>query len=603
MNKDSKKDSILFEYYSRPFLLFHMEITNKNLLSKKESRFRKNFWQLVPVKTYEYNKAIEIIDSYVGLLNYYAKETISKHSVIYWLHIYRRLSLGPIGNDKRPQSIALTRAALEALIQKYGQLHKCNGIENSNDIDVSKIFRGLLLSEDFRLEREKLIQGKGETVLTNFGTQELLEFYEIEKIAYEIWRAGAIKRILAKGTTLSVIEREPYFIDNRNEELNHCVEVYDKRIRNGFATSSGVWWGKDIGSNQGTIFTPVYNWEKIKFGNYNQLITKRYNAKLDEDCVLNFLWYPYNIKDFYNAHKPYANEFLKKNGVSLESVLVVVISICVFSFDLAMNAGIDKFIHTWKRGYLYIYKNEVISQQVLNYKEYAEKMLIVEKIHPQDIEKAIKFWTLDSKRQENIDSLYSGPHQVFLPYSKDESLIDLAWIGRRLYDLFYNVNIKDQNFKGDALEIAVGRQNSILPKKSCESFNGGKRQIDFATEKEDILIIVECKAVAKSIAYDRGIKRAIDYRTENVVNRALTEIDDKALFLYNNVTGKNYSIIKYKYILPLAVSPFVEYMPSLESKYWIDREHPRVLTPLELKSFLNTMGNIGHMNNIIKLRN
>jgi hypothetical protein len=165
--------------------------------------------------------------------------------------------------------------------------------------------------------------------------------------------------------------------------------------------------------------------------------------------------------------------------------------------------------------------------------------------------------------------------------------VDYAWIHRRLYDLFLGVSISDQNFKGLALETAVAEESSVLPQGRCKALDGTERQIDYAYSVEDHLVVVECKAVSRSIAYDRGDPEAILYRQKNVVDRALKEADEKAAWIVERPVGKNYDITRFRDVLPIAVSPFVEFIPSKSSRYWISNDVARVLTPEELREVLS----------------
>ena len=186
--------------------------------------------------------------------------------------------------------------------------------------------------------------------------------------------------------------------------------------------------------------------------------------------------------------------------------------------------------------------------------------------------------------------MYSGPHHVFLPYGQDRWFVDYAWIHRRLYDLFLGVSISGQNFKGLALETAVGQRSSVLPQGRCKALDGTERQIDCAYSVGDHLVVVECKAVGRSIGYDRGDPEAILYRQKNVVDRGLNEADAKAVWIAERPTGRNYDISRFRDVLPIAVSPFVEFIPSKSSRYWISSDVARVLTPEGLREVLNNPG-------------
>ncbi len=157
---------------------------------------------------------------------------------------------------------------------------------------------------------------------------------------------------------------------------------------------------------------------------------------------------------------------------------------------------------------------------------------------------------------------------------------------RRLFDLFHDVSLPDQNFKGEALENAVSLGPSALPTKPCKSLEDGQKQIDYAYACRSYLIIAECKAVGMSIGFDRGDPKAIKFRTENIVERVLTEVDNKANWLAQHPKGSNYDLASYSHILPLGISPFVEFIPSKNTHYWLTSDIPRVVTPREFKHIL-----------------
>jgi hypothetical protein len=153
--------------------------------------------------------------------------------------------------------------------------------------------------------------------------------------------------------------------------------------------------------------------------------------------------------------------------------------------------------------------------------------------------------------------------------------------------LFVGIHIPDQNFKGDALENAIRKDKSILPTKTCKAATGEERQIDYAVACGTHLIIAECKVVGMSIGFDRGDPKAIKHRTDNVVELALSQIDDKANWLAKHPIGTNYDITPYEDILPAAISPFVEFIPSQDERYWVSKDTPRVLTPKEFERLIN----------------
>ena len=134
-----------------------------------------------------------------------------------------------------------------------------------------------------------------------------------------------------------------------------------------------------------------------------------------------------------------------------------------------------------------------------------------------------------------------------------------------------------------------------------QSKNGERKQIDASFGIGNTLIIVECKAVGMSIGFNRGDPTSIRYRNERI-DSALADIDEKARWLANNPIGTNYDISSFSAIVPLVVTPFVEYIPSIHSRNWLKDEMPRVLSPREFKQALenNEFANI--VNNIVTIK-
>jgi hypothetical protein len=147
------------------------------------------------------------------------------------------------------------------------------------------------------------------------------------------------------------------------------------------------------------------------------------------------------------------------------------------------------------------------------------------------------------------------------------------------------VNLADQNFKGAALEVFTHRGSSVLPTGELHGADGTSRQIDAAFALGDTLAICECRAVGRSLAVEKGQLRALAKRKE-AIEQALSDIDEKANWLVSHRVGSNYDVRPYQWILPIGVTPFKEFIHSRESRYWIDEQLTRVLSPGELQHAL-----------------
>ena len=138
MPKKKKTKDILFmlDYYQRPFWLMHQENKQSHEDFFSPHPIRNRFWQLIPYGVYDSDKARELLNSYLLSIESELSKHIEQCSLAYCLHLYRRLSPGPIGIDKQPFTIGLTRAVLEAAFQKYASLVLCEKIAESASIPI-----------------------------------------------------------------------------------------------------------------------------------------------------------------------------------------------------------------------------------------------------------------------------------------------------------------------------------------------------------------------------------------------------------------------------------------------------------------------------------
>jgi hypothetical protein len=98
-------------------------------------------------------------------------------------------------------TIAITRATLEAACQKYGQVALCNRVANSDEIQKEAILQGKFA----KLHTDRAVHElPSQLVLTDFGLEELKQFYSTEHLAYEVWKAMATLRSVGKGCGLTV---------------------------------------------------------------------------------------------------------------------------------------------------------------------------------------------------------------------------------------------------------------------------------------------------------------------------------------------------------------------------------------------------------------
>jgi len=217
-----KKPSLYLEYYQPVFHLLNQELLRISPTFHQPHEKRNSYWHIVPSGIYPSLSAKDLVEQYLNVVEKELARLIGQHSLGYWLHLYRRLFPGPIGTDTRPGVTGLVRPTLEAAIQKYGRAEPCDGVGISGQVPDEAILNGALMHPQFTGIR-KYLREQPQVVLTRFGLMELKGFYEIEKLAYEVWESTAKLRIIGKGAPI-IVEHDPVNVyDGRTDELDALV--------------------------------------------------------------------------------------------------------------------------------------------------------------------------------------------------------------------------------------------------------------------------------------------------------------------------------------------------------------------------------------------
>ena len=548
---------------------------------------RQLYWSSLPPGTYDYDMGTDYLKRYYDLLVDEIRKIVSAHSRMYWLHLSRRILPDSSGRNKSPATISITRRILDAAYQKYGLKGYCDAIGFAYKDNIDQVLDGLLLKDGFQYERELLLNIPGQMVLTKFSPANYIEYFELEKLAYEIWRCGAALRILSKGANLIVDHKNmEFYLDDRSSELDDLLTNYDNRREPFLASKKGVVViNKSEDIKGGIIPVPMYNINRESADFLKSIFNMcGIRLKLEGHMVSNFTPISYPMKTFYHNNRPLFNAFHEMHDVSVLSILCVITAICLKVMrELIVEKQVTIIESMFTRGYQGPFQEDEIVSSVISFQKDVNQVLQVteEDKYNIDIQAGYDFLRLSST--ESISLLYPGPFKMLIPVTTNKVLIDLSKITDILDGIMFGVKIENQNFKGTLLERAVGYEQSILPENLCKAKDNSTRQVDHAFSIDDILVIVECKLKEMSVGYFKGTKKSINVRTEEVVVKSIKEADDKAVWLANHPVGRNYNISNFKYIIPLGLSAYKEFIHTKEEKYWLNPELPRVMTIYELE--------------------
>jgi hypothetical protein len=592
------------DYYQRPFSVISQSIV-KEILRQPHVK-RQSFWSLIPDGEYGYIQSKQLIEAYYASVLKEIQSVISSKSKMYWLHLSRRILPSTSGKDKSPTTVGITRRIIDGAIEKFGGEEFCEHIGITGEIKISEVFDGLLMSPEFEFERVLLEKFSNQVVLTKFNQTNMLEYYTLEKLVYEVWKCGATLRALGKGALLFVDNNDSeFFTELRTPELDFLIQNYDSRPYSFITSRKGVVLENKDDFVSGKLFTPVYNVSNLKVDFFNEIFEKAdVPISFGEGMITNFIPTLYPFRGYYNNNKPLFQSFFRKHKTEVVSILTVITSIAYRIFNKLL---IDKDTRMVKPLFLRAYEGPVPETEVLKEIKFYKELAILnlelseEDIAKVDIHQGFEFLKL--KDPEIIDLLFTAPLKLFIPVTKERVLIDYSKIVQILDDLMFQVRINDENFKGELFEYVTNKTSSHLPLGQSYALDGSSKQIDYAIGLSKILVICECKLKENSIGYYKGNIESLEQRRINVIEKSINEANEKALWLAKNPIGRNYDVSEFNYILPIGLSAFKEFIPSKHKKYWINEALPRVLTIEEFNNSIDQNIFSQDSFNLIRIKN
>ena len=588
MQPDStdKETKISLEYYTRPFLYLHLQLLD--LVKQETTVIRKDFFQLIPEGDYTYLRGKGLFEAYQQSLEGKISKIVGNYSAAYWLHLSRRIYPYSPGSDKQPMTISIIRSILTIAIQKYGRKQFCSHVGASGDIDISSIFNGLLLSDEFELERILLKQLPSQLVLTDFSHTNLIEYYYLEKLCYEYWFCQAKIRALQKGAIIKVELSNPEIVQEfRSQELDWLIRNYDNRDSDLDSSLTGTVFTDSINDTRFKFFFPLLNIQEIPAKQLNPIFKQLFDISFSDEYVINYLPMPFDIKNYLFAHLPFETDFIARNGIGFQVVLFVIAALGYSYFhEAVVLKDRQRMLQIILRGYEgFLSENQIVELVIFYQKETKISLGLPFVFSKGEVRRAVNY--LKALDSEKITLTNFVNLKLLIPVHSNKFYVDYSVIPALLSNMFAGINLNRHNFRGKTLESAFHGHLSFLPTKPIKNLAGKTKQVDFSVKINNILILGECKVVAMSSGYYGGDLAALNHRFEKVIAAGLTQADDKADFLCRNSVGRNYNLLDIDYILPIAISPFKEFLPSKSPYYWITETVPRVLTIAEVNELIS----------------
>jgi hypothetical protein len=611
-SRASKKEKTMyvFEYYHQVWYRLHSEfhdlLHKRNITEPLEKRRSLILQKSSILDGVDEHEKYEALFSVLMKLEEVMQEVVSSRSVLYWIHIYRRIApvlAAEIGARTDFVTALETRAFAEQAIFKYGGLDNTGDIGLSSEIEFERILGGLLnefivqhLGADEVTEFKNKISSPAQWVLVNFSVDDLASAYFIEGLAYQYWYVCTRMRSLGKG--VKIIRTLHGDLDElRTSEQQSLIASYDDRCIK-------THLGHGFSSNVGTFVRS----EKKDIDNYilfAALNTARHNAKaiglknVNHDFSPNYLPAGFDANAYFSAHAYLAEHFEKKVGFGLLEFCQVArlcANVLISSVhDISANAEEPSlvFISKFQRGYIFHGKSlDELKQSIRNMLE-AERSgkRIAQSSAEEQLDKILDFLTLNSEKQSAISLWSLGPRfsiisygeYFFYDYSSWHTIFRNLFFGLRNYD--------PDSKKGAEFEISFGSITKsmsfdVVAQSKRLRASGLEREIDVGIRIGSNLYVFECRASERPLDFIIGKPKTITARNKDM-NAKIDQVDSLVEFLSVNRKGENYDFSWAKNIWGTVVSPYTEWIWSLNEKLWVDTgKYPKVMSVPEALEYL-----------------
>jgi hypothetical protein len=552
---------------------------------------------LNPPKAFSNLESGVILESFKKSLEDRIKEIISKHSVYYWMHLYRRLAPENTFGHLSLVSVRLYRETMEAAFAKYGSLQIGNDLLQGTEIDPDEIMSG---------EVKRILNGLGAEFkpppgiyIKEFSFSQFVELLSLERLVSEFCQVVAMLRRVYKGGSLVIENVKSYYVQNDNiTEL--LIQSLDRRseLFSGHFTERGMPIDSSGGASPKYVcFLPIYNVYRVTLKEYPQDLIFVPNSKPvignRVDFAPNFLLAPQDMEAYYLHHEFLSKDFADEYGFTFKCFVQCMMSLSLLVIAISRETGVISGIEFMQRAYKFYTSTEHIVADINSMIEsMIRKNLTVPHIEeyqpsPDEIARFLMAFTLNDRLTGQIDLATRGPRPLVIETFPNSYILDYSALPSILHNA---LSLKE----ADWTEKGIIFEDYVIEKLTQKGFRLWEHQkvlkanddteteIDISFLLGTALFICECRSVSRSKAYERGERQALDFRREKF-NSALETCDRRADWLAKHRRGRNFEIPQgVDIVIPIAVSPFVEYIWSANEMLWLTKEIPRVCTPDEL---------------------
>lgn len=603
-------------YYQPIFSWLH-KVYHRRLGEQLDRRLefrRQNFFPNLPIgKEFYGDDAWQPCNSYLKAIEAELAEILSRHSVFFWIHLYRRIGVylsSGLGPKTDANTLGLVRQIAELSISKYGDLNRSDDTAKASNVRAKDVLGGHYQRLLMRWNKHEFpsffreLQKSDQFVLTRFEYRDFFNIYYVEALAYEYWRTTALMRAIGKETGFSYDGSAEWVTNHGPAGISSLIDSYDGRIAGQHFNSvlAGTWFREhgaaEIGSR---VATPDYNIQQTD----GRSELARFGIKVAEAFTPNFTLGAVDFAVFHRSNAFMAAPFADVYGCSFDAYMLALWGVCALTTQCVpfllrqAEKGEDVDINdqnVWQlhsliqRGYgIQPSDNELLAESIIEYA--GSTQLPFSGASKSDVVRALEHLELAADKRNKIALWTSGRRFPLIPI-KEDRLVDLQGIPYLLHTLFVGVQHRHLD-RGSVFEKAFVRalesEGYEIPRTGeIKAIDGSKREIDASVRIGSTLVLFECRSIERPLDYEIGNIRTFRKRRD-FLEEKLDQVLTLADFIKANPQGRNYDFSWAREVIPFVVSPFVEWIWERSTRLWHDHQTPRILQADEALNFIGRL--------------
>lgn len=582
----------------------HQEILQKYFsITDLDLQSERNKLEREIISTIDITKdSIELLVDYLNVCEKTIECIASKHRIYDLIFWSRRLAPKNIFNVA-DSSVMLYKEIQTLSIYKYGNPEE----ELYSDEKVGVI--PLNLEKYYTCSPVQLYEKLLNEDLSPSIINIISDVIRIEILCYLYLDATQYYRVANKGGKVFI---EKYRLNFKiSEELDYLINLYDKRLtKSNLFSSVGAYFNSEFDKTNDKIFCPSIQLNVDHKQNYpflnldNSAYREFISADKKLEVVSNYLLAGINLKEVYNFLKLFSKEFQVEYTYSVEEFVVFlgfvgmnmmsnIYQNPMFQLNILNRAyslrdhKIDTVAKEFKEDFKFIYKT--IFEKDISDSEF-------DKIDPLKVVASV---TLDLSKSKDLDLWTRGPKKIFHSISKDKLLVDFT----ALNDIVAYVAKNIARIDGEVGGLRGGYFEDLIISEVKKHFKIGdiwiykriieaklkSKEIDATLIIEDVLFVIEAKAINLSFGFDKGDKQALEFRIRKM-KKAIKESNEKAVFISKYHRHLNINLpSQIKFICPIVLSSFPEYIWEKSDELFISISNslPRIITINDIKELKN----------------